>query len=44
MQERSSGSGQVVSVLDSHSDNTTLNPIEVYSFFQKNCVEKSENK
>ena len=38
------GGGQVVSVLALNSDDPSLNPIDVDSFFCKNRVFKNENK
>ena len=38
------GGGQVVSIQAFYSDNPSLNPAEVYSFFVKFGFEKIENK
>ena len=38
------GGGQVVSVPTFYSDDPSLNPAEVYSFFCKSVFEKNKNK
>ena len=37
-----SGGGQVVSVLAFYSDDPSLNPAEVYSFYSVNCLKRTK--